>query len=269
MLFPQALPKSAFVTVDDGPSSTKPLVSEPIQPVSTLPDQTTSIRQPENLPSSEAPKENEASDREPSPEVIIEPGIASGPVTLGRKTVFEMESILESLNVDELLESIEEEESKASEVKASNQREETLEDVLGKDLEEVMDSMMQTTAPLETVSGEEIMCVVLFDFEARSPEEVSVREGEFVTALQDGEEWVKIRTADGREGFIPFTFIQILGGEGRQVRAIYEYTEAGDDRLQLRVGDVITLIEEAEGWFEGYNERGETGWFPQSYVELL
>lgn len=53
----------------------------------------------------------------------------------------------------------------------------------------------------------------------------------------------------------------------RRVRAVYEYEEDADDRLPLFVGDVITLIDEADGWFEGYNESGRFGWFPQNYVE--
>ena len=241
------------------------LNSESVQPKSTLSDQTPPLHQQANL-ASEAATETE---REPSPEVIIKPGTAVGPVTLGRRTVFEMESILESLNVDELLESIEEEESKASEVKTEGQKEESLDDVLGEDLEDVVSSINQTMNSLSSVPSEEIPCVVLFDFDARSSEEVTVRQGEFVTALQDGEEWVKIRTADGREGFVPFTFIQVIGGEGRRVRAIYDYAETGDGRLQLHIGDILTVTEESEGWFEGFNEQGDTGWFPQSYVELL
>ena len=86
------------------------LNSESVQPKSTLSDQTPPLQQA-NL-ASEAATETE---REPSPEVIIKPGTAVGSVTLGRRTVFEMESILESLNVDELLESIEEEESERAE----------------------------------------------------------------------------------------------------------------------------------------------------------
>ena len=264
MLFPHALPKSAFVTVDDGSASSVKLIdAKPIQSVFIQPDQTVSNPQSEKLPSSEAPKENEAPDREPSPEVIIEPGATLGSVTLGRKTVFEMESILENLNVDELLESIEEEKSKPSEVEPSTQREESLEDVLEKDLEEAMDSMVQT------VPSKDIQCLVLFDFEARSSEEVSVTKGEWVTALQDGGEWMKIRTADGREGFVPLTYIQMPGGERQQVRAIYEYTEAEEGLLELHVGDIITITEVVDEWLEGYNENGHRGWFPASYVELL
>lgn len=61
MLFPHALPKSAFVTVDDGSASSVKLIdAEPIQSVFIQPDQTVSNPQSEKLPSSEAPKENEA-----------------------------------------------------------------------------------------------------------------------------------------------------------------------------------------------------------------
>lgn len=275
VLFPQPIPKSAFVSVNKTPGNIPPSsidhnpasISSESLPV----NQSVPINQDLSSPC-EAPKEEDPADREPSPEVSDQPVTGPGQITLGRKTVFEMESILESMDVDDLLEAIDEEgESKASGTKQSqpSRREESLEGALDNDLEEVVGNMLQMESIQPTQSTEEIPCVVLFDFEARSPEEVTVHEGEFVTAIQDGEQWVKIRTIDGREGFVPFAFIQILGGQGRQVRAIYDYSEPGDDRLQLRVGDVITLIQEAEGWFEGYNERGENGWFPQSYVEML
>ena len=61
--------------------------------------------------------------------------------------------------------------------------------------------------------------------------------------------------------------MQTIEGSSRRVRAIYEYAEEGENRLPLFVGDVITLIDEAEGWFEGYNESGRFGWFPQNFVE--
>ena len=61
--------------------------------------------------------------------------------------------------------------------------------------------------------------------------------------------------------------MQIVEGSTRRVRAIYEYQGDGENRLPLFVGDIITLIDEADGWFEGYNESGKFGWFPQTYVE--
>ena len=65
---------------------------------------------------------------------------------------------------------------------------------------------------------------------------------------------------------MPSNYMQSVPTTTRRVRAVYEYEEDADDRLPLFVGDVITLIDEADGWFEGYNESGRFGWFPQNYV---
>ena len=54
-----------------------------------------------------------------------------------------------------------------------------------------------------------------------------------------------------------------------QCRCTFEYTAQGPDELTLKVGDTITILEQAEeGWWEG-TLNGKTGMFPNNFIELL
>ena len=57
----------------------------------------------------------------------------------------------------------------------------------------------------------------------------------------------------------------------RKARALYDFeAEVGSGEISLREGDIITITntEVGEGWFEGTNANGETGFFPEAYVEI-
>lgn len=56
----------------------------------------------------------------------------------------------------------------------------------------------------------------------------------------------------------------------RQVRAIYDFeAEPGTGELSIRTGEVLTVTrtDVGEGWWEGSRPSGETGLFPEAYVE--
>lgn len=50
---------------------------------------------------------------------------------------------------------------------------------------------------------------MLFDFEAMQEDDVSVRQGERVTVLnEDDADWYWVKTQDGREGFTPREYLR-------------------------------------------------------------
>ncbi|KAG0222948.1 hypothetical protein BGW41_005780 [Actinomortierella wolfii] len=120
---------------------------------------------------------------------------------------------------------------------------------------------------------------VIYDYDAASPAEMSVRAGEIVTVLEgdDGSGWVRC-SLDNRSGLVPATYIEIEqfyeasseSGPEQRVRALYDYDAQSDLELTIREGDIIVLTSTncSEGWWEG-TLHGRTAQFPASYVELI
>jgi len=58
----------------------------------------------------------------------------------------------------------------------------------------------------------------------------------------------------------------------RQARVVYDFDpQSGTGEINIRVGEVlqITRTDVGEGWWEGTNPRGDSGLFPEAYVEEL
>ena len=52
----------------------------------------------------------------------------------------------------------------------------------------------------------------------------------------------------------------------RRCKALFPMDAQNATELTLRVGDIISIEKEADGWFLGTNTRGERGIFPASFV---
>lgn len=62
---------------------------------------------------------------------------------------------------------------------------------------------------------------------------------------------------------------QITSVDFVKYRALYEFVARNQDEITFQPGDIINVpkIQNAEpGWLAG-EIRGQTGWFPESYVE--
>ena len=58
--------------------------------------------------------------------------------------------------------------------------------------------------------------------------------------------------------------------EKPKVKALYNYVASAADELNLREGDIVTLIDkDASGWWEGEDKTGKRGLFPGNYVVEL
>ena len=56
-----------------------------------------------------------------------------------------------------------------------------------------------------------------------------------------------------------------------QVQALYDFeAQPGTGELSLTTGDILTVTRKdvGEGWWEGTNARGQSGLFPEAYVEV-
>lgn len=56
------------------------------------------------------------------------------------------------------------------------------------------------------------------------------------------------------------------------MRALYDFSgEPGSAELSVTTGEVLTVTREnvGDGWCEGFNQSGQSGLFPASYVQLI
>ena len=56
-----------------------------------------------------------------------------------------------------------------------------------------------------------------------------------------------------------------------QAHALYDFEgQSGTGELTIRCGEVLTVIRKdvGEGWWEGTNSSGQSGLFPEAYVEV-
>ncbi|KAI9250039.1 hypothetical protein BY458DRAFT_34648 [Sporodiniella umbellata] len=103
----------------------------------------------------------------------------------------------------------------------------------------------------------------LYSYEAQSPDELSIREGEMLTMVEpdDGSGWVKVGRGP-TTGLVPASYIQPL----HVVTAIYDYTTDNPEELELHEGDHIQVIKQDDsGWWEG-KLNGKVGVFPANYL---
>uniref|UniRef100_A0A8C8E4C1 SH3 domain containing 19 n=1 Tax=Oryzias sinensis TaxID=183150 RepID=A0A8C8E4C1_9TELE len=73
------------------------------------------------------------------------------------------------------------------------------------------------------------------------------------------------------ESYSSPVYVPASGGDscGLTVKAIYDFQPQNPEELSLRVGDVVTGVEQADDqWYRG-TCRGSTGFFPINYAEVL
>ncbi|KAG0270477.1 hypothetical protein BGZ95_001680 [Linnemannia exigua] len=120
---------------------------------------------------------------------------------------------------------------------------------------------------------------VIYDYDASSPGELTVRVGDLVTVLEgdDGSGWVTGQV-NGSSGLIPLSYIEIEqfyeapteAAPIQKVRVLYDYDAQSALELTIRENDIVELTSTdcSEGWWEG-TLRGVTAQFPANYVELI
>nr|CAH7765211.1 unnamed protein product [Callosobruchus chinensis] len=59
-----------------------------------------------------------------------------------------------------------------------------------------------------------------------------------------------------------------MANEAVVVQAVYCYKKTNNDELTFKKGDIVTVTQKDDGWWEG-TLNGETGWFPSNYVKEL
>ncbi|KAF9108952.1 hypothetical protein BGX29_000040 [Mortierella sp. GBA35] len=127
----------------------------------------------------------------------------------------------------------------------------------------------------------QVQAHVIYDYDATSPGELTVRAGDVVTVLEgddDGSGWVTCQLNGSASGLIPLSYIEIEqffeapteAPPVQKVRVLYDYDAQSNLELTIREGDILVLTSTdcSDGWWEG-TLRGVTAQFPANYVELI
>ncbi|KAG0367239.1 hypothetical protein BGZ54_004196, partial [Gamsiella multidivaricata] len=120
-------------------------------------------------------------------------------------------------------------------------------------------------------SLDQVQAHVIYDYDATSPAELSVKTGDVVTVIEgdDGSGWVTCQLNGSAPGLIPASYIEIEqfheaqseAAPIQQVRALYDYDAQSDLELTIREGDIIVLTSTdcSEGWWEDFTDTEMTG----------
>jgi len=132
-------------------------------------------------------------------------------------------------------------------------------------------------------------CKVLHDYDAKNPDELSLKVGEIISGVNVAEEggWWEGLHPSGVKGWFPDNFVEKIPDKAKppppkaapvsqppapakkQCKCTFEYQAQNEDELSLKIGDIIDIIsQEEEGWWEG-SFNGKSGMFPNNFVEEI
>ncbi|TRZ03076.1 hypothetical protein DNTS_029877 [Danionella cerebrum] len=133
--------------------------------------------------------------------------------------------------------------------------------------------------------------LVLLDFEATMPDELTIGVGEVVKNVSKAKEegWLE-GELKGKRGIFPCNFVKevpvyLIGDSNREPRSIrkskkpkvqtrrcevaFPYTPAHEDELELAVGEIVEILREIEdGWWMG-KKNNQIGAFPSNFVKEI
>lgn len=115
----------------------------------------------------------------------------------------------------------------------------------------------------------------LYDFDARTSKEISLRAGDPVVFIKQKESFAEVENLRTKKtGLVPFNYLAIvLIGDDSSIsfathQALYDFKPRNDQEIELKAGDDIKVtLERNDGFYEGINTRSDNfGLFPSSHV---
>ncbi|KAI7865233.1 hypothetical protein BDF14DRAFT_1875630 [Spinellus fusiger] len=127
----------------------------------------------------------------------------------------------------------------------------------------IVSSIAPSIVDKKTTVKSEFIARVLYSYDAQSPDELSIVEGDVleISGAKDDSGWIMVAKG-AHKGLVPANYIEME----KQI-ALYDFDAANSDELSIRQGDVIQVTsKEDNNWWQGIlNHR--TGIFPSNYVE--
>jgi len=112
----------------------------------------------------------------------------------------------------------------------------------------------------------------LYEYTAADNTEISFQVDDIVTVLRVDESGWWEGEIQGKRGLFPGNHVELIESSKtgtRKCRAAYDFKAEEVGELSIIEGEIITVLEETEGWYMGMNARGQKGLFPANFVELL
>lgn len=122
----------------------------------------------------------------------------------------------------------------------------------------------------------------LYNYDATEDSELSFKANEKLVVIQKDDSGWWQGELNGRVGMFPSNFVEIIDPNapakdapqeqkelGGQCKVLYDYNADSDSELTIKEGELLTVESEDEGWFFGFNSKGESGRFPSNYVQQL
>jgi len=126
----------------------------------------------------------------------------------------------------------------------------------------------------------------LYDFQGQEPGDLDFRVDDIITlTLCDPEEEWWQGTIGTRSGTFPRDYVQRITADTqastspsistaassdpviiKKVVAQYDFVGEAADELSFKTGDVLSVVCEIDGWFDGTDANGQRGIFPANYV---
>ena len=112
---------------------------------------------------------------------------------------------------------------------------------------------------------------VLYDFDAIEPTELSLKKGDIVVVLQQGDpsSWWK-GELNGKVGLFPGNYVKIIAPEVIKAEVLYDFDATESIELSIKKGDRVVVLHQRDGssWWEG-ELNGKVGLFPGNYVKII
>ncbi|KAI0312324.1 hypothetical protein OF83DRAFT_1146615 [Amylostereum chailletii] len=130
---------------------------------------------------------------------------------------------------------------------------------------------VEESDPLEDVDkATEYRVRSLYAYEGQRAEDLSFGENLILTAhpsKSGGDWWHGTIVRDGKSGFFPKTYVQIM--DIVKAKALYAYTGASADELPFAEGDVLSIVDRSESDWWKAEQGGVVFIVPAAYLELV
>ncbi|KAJ5073860.1 fch and double sh3 domains protein [Anaeramoeba ignava] len=125
----------------------------------------------------------------------------------------------------------------------------------------------------------------LFSYKAEQKQELSFEIDDMIKIIRKSNDGWWIGEINGIQGMIPEGYIEIIDSNNqnnqnnqnnnnnnnqeikRKVEVIFDYEAKDEDELSIKVGEILIILKEYEGWFQAQNKLGKEGLVPANYCK--